>query len=489
MHKAANRILPYIACVAVAGLAGCRVGPAYERPALAEPSEFRFGTTETLDTADIAWWSLFEDETLDALIGEALANNYDVRIAAARVDEFAARIGVARSAAFPQINAGADAGRNQISREIGAGKLGGERISNFFQADISAGWELDVFGRIARATDAAVADTLAAEEVRRGVILTLVSSVANSYIGIRSLDEQLSVSQRKLETRRASVKLFELLFEKGVVSRLELAQIESEFERTAATIPAIERDLATLENALSVLLGRPPGEIPRGRSIHELAVPPVPSGLPSDLLRRRPDLREQEQRLIAANERVGVAVASFYPRFALTGSLGVASDELSNLFSASAVTGSVAGGVTAPLFTAGLLENQLEAAKAVERQLIGQYRLSVLNAIREAEDALITRSTAIDEADAQARQTKALAQYAKLAKQRYDNGFVGYLEVLDAERDLFDAELNRVRRTASIYASLVGIYSAFGGGWVEIAEAQTEPEPAQLESATAEATP
>lgn len=453
---------------------GCKVGPNYERPELADVPEFRFATTETLDTADVAWWLLFEDPALDALVSEALVNNYDVRIAASRVDEFAARIGVARSGAFPQISAGGNAGWNQISRETASGKLGGQRTSNFYDASLSAGWELDVFGRIARATDAAVADTLASEEVRRGVILTLVSSVASSYIGIRSLDEQLAVSRQKLETRRESVELFELLFERGVVSRLELSQVQSEFERTATTIPAIERDLAILENALSVLLGRPPGDIIRGRSIHELTLPPVPAGLPSDLLQRRPDLREQEQRLIAANERVGVAVADFYPRFSLTGSLGLASEELSDLFASSAVTGSLAGGVTAPLFTAGLLENQLEVAKAGERQLVDEYRLAVLGAIREAEDALVIRSTVISEAEAQSRQTQALGRYADLAQQRYDNGYVGYLEVLDAERDLFDAELNQVRLKASTFESLVGIYKAFGGGWVEIAESQTE---------------
>ncbi|MFK7884679.1 MAG: efflux transporter outer membrane subunit [Phycisphaerales bacterium] len=459
---------------ALFGFTGCTVGPNYERPELADVPEFRFATTETLDTADVAWWSLFEDPALDALVSEALVNNYDVRIAASRVDEFAARIGVARSGAFPQISAGGNAGWNQISRETASGKLGGQRTSSFYDASLSAGWELDVFGRIARATDAAVADTLASEEVRRGVILTLVSSVASSYIGIRSLDEQLAVSRQKLETRRESVELFELLFERGVVSRLELSQVQSEFERTATTIPAIERDLAILENALSVLLGRPPGDIIRGRSIHELTLPPVPAGLPSDLLQRRPDLREQEQRLIAANERVGVAVADFYPRFSLTGSLGLASEELSDLFTSSAVTGSLAGGVTAPLFTAGLLENQLEVAKAGERQLVDEYRLAVLGAIREAEDALVTRSTVISEAEAQSRQTQALGRYADLAQQRYDNGYVGYLEVLDAERDLFDAELNQVRLKASTFESIVGIYKAFGGGWVEIAESQTE---------------
>ncbi len=457
---------------ALVPVGACTVGPEYERPAVAQPGAFRFSTEGVLGASDIEWWSRFEDPVLDALIDEALRNSLDVRIAASRVDEFAARIGITRSAAFPQVDVGADAGRTQNSREIGVGKAGGDRVSDFFNANLNAGWEIDVFGRIRRATDAAVADTLAAEEVRRGVILSLVTSVATSYIGLRSLDAQLDLSRSKLATRARTVELFEVQFEKGVISQLELAQVRSEYERTAATVPAIERDIALLENSLSVLLGRPPGAIERGATIHTLATPPIPAGLPSDLLTRRPDLRQAEQQVIAANERVGVALADFYPRFALTASVGLASDDLSNLFDASATTYSLAGGVLAPLFTAGLLENQLGVSEAVLQQAVDAYRLAVLTALRESEDALVIRATTEDEAAAQSRQVEALASYAELANHRYDNGYVGYLEVLDAERDLFDAELARVRLRAERYASVIAIYKAFGGGWVAIAESQ-----------------
>lgn len=460
-----------VALAAALAAAGCRVGPEYEPPELPAPASdrFRFAADDARETADTAWWGLFDDPVLDALVDEALRSNLDLRVAAARVEEFAARIGIARSSAFPRADYDAGAGRTQQSREIGVGRLG-PRISEFFEANLNVGWELDVFGRIARSTDAAVADTIAAEELRRGLILSLVSSVATSYIGLRSLDRQLDIAAQKLATRRDTVRIFTMQFERGVISRLELEQIRSELERTAATIPAIEREIATLENALSVLLGRPPGPIARGLDIDALAAPPIPAGLPSDLLRRRPDLREAEQRLIAATERVGVAVADFYPRFSLTASLGLASDELSQLFTASAGTYSLAAGVLGPIFTAGLLENQLGVAEASERQALETYRAAVLTALREAEDALVTRSTTAEESAAQSRRVDALAQYAGLADQRYDNGFVGYLEVLDAERDLFDAELERVRLRASLLGSVVGVYKAFGGGWVEIAE-------------------
>jgi multidrug efflux system outer membrane protein len=450
------------------------VGPDYERPPLAQPDSFRFDAPDTLDTADVAWWSFFEDPVLESLIAESLENNYDVRIAASRVEEFAARIGIERSAAFPQVGYGGDAGREQVSREIAPGSGGGDRVSDFFSANLNVGWELDVFGRIRRATEAAKADTLAAEEVRRGVILSLVTSVATVYVGLRSLDEQLEISRRTLESRQQTVELFELQYSKGMISQLEIAQIRSELERTATTIPALERDIALLENSLSVLLGRPPGPIERGRSISEITLPPVPGGLPSDLLRRRPDLREVEQRLIAANERVGQAVAEFYPRFALTGSTGLSSDDLSSLFSSSASTYTVAAGIAGPLFTAGFLESQLAVTEARERQLIDAFRLSVLTALRESEDALVTRSTTMDEATAQGRRVDALMAYAELASRRFDNGYVGYLDVLDAERDLFDAELQRVRLRASVYASVIAIYKALGGGWVEIAEERAD---------------
>ena len=459
----------------------CTVGPTYEPPDIQTPDTFRFATEGVLDATDTKWWSAFNDPILDDLINEALQSNLDVRIAASRVDEFAARIGIQRSAAFPQIDADASAARTQNSREAGIGATGGPRVSEFFEANLNVGWELDIFGRVRRATDAAIADTLAAEEVRRGIILSLVTSVATSYIGLLSLDQQLAISQQKLQTRQDTLELFELQFEKGVISRLELAQIRSELERTAATIPQLQREIAILENALSVLLGRPPGTIDRAPSLATLSTPPVPAGLPSELLTRRPDLREAQANLIAANERIGLAVANFYPRFALTASMGLASSDLTNLFDLSATTYTLAAGVAAPLFTAGLLENQLNVAQAQEQQALDIYRATVLTALRESEDALVTRTTTIEESAAQQRQTQALAEYADLAQRRYDNGFVGYLEVLDAERDLFDAELQQTRLQASLLSSLIAIYKSFAGGWVTLAEhtADQPPSPPQ----------
>lgn len=477
MIRRRSRTLHAPAVIGLVGIAGvillptgCVVGPEYERPEVVVPDAFRFDASGELDAGDVAWWSAFGDPVLDALVAEALANNLDVRIAAARVEEFAARIGISRSAAFPQVNAGGGLGRSSLSREIAPGSAGGSRTSDFFNANLNVGWELDIWGRIRRATDAARSDALASTEVRRGVVLTLVTSVATSYVGLRSLDAQLEVAREKLETRAGTLDIFERQFAQGVISKLELAQIRSEYERTAATIPGIVRDIARLENSLSVLLGRPPGDIDRGRTIATLAMPPIPAGLPAQLLRQRPDLQAAELAMMSANARIGVAAADFYPRVSLSGTLGLASDDLSRLIGSSAVLSEVAGGIAAPIFTAGLLESQLAVAEASEREAVEQFRRAWLTALLESEDALVTRSTTAEEVAAQGRQTDALSTYASLAQVRYDNGYVGYLEVLDAERDLFDAELTQIRLRASLHTSVIGIYKAFGGGWVTVAE-------------------
>lgn len=451
------------------GAAGCKVGPSYTAPATSVPSGWRLDTSDALGAADIEWWNGFGDPVLDGLIDEALANNYDVRAAAARVEEFAARVGISRSAAFPQAGYGGEASASQTSGE----SRGGRDVGDFFQANLNVGWELDLWGRIERLTDAARADLLSARENRRGVVLTLVTAVATSYVGLRSLDEQLLIAERRLESRADSVALFTLQFEKGVISRLELSQVQSEYERTAATIPALRRDIALLENSLSVLLGRAPGPIERGLTIDAMHLPDIPAGLPSDVLQQRPDVLGAEYRLRAANERIGAAIAEYYPRVSLTGALGVASDDLSSLASSSATIYDIAAGVTGPLFTAGRIEGQVEAAEAIERQALNEYLGAVLTALRESEDALVTRSTTREEIASQSRQVEALDTYATLARQRYDNGYVGYLEVLDAERTLFDAELQQVQLRANLYASAIGVYKAFGGGWVDLAETRT----------------
>lgn len=459
-----------IAGAMVISLAGCAFGPDYARPDTPTPEQYRFAVEGQDGAAELAWWSAFDDPVLDALIGQAVARNYDVRIAASRVEEFAARIGIVRAEMIPQMSYGLGASEQQNSREIGAGKAGGDRVSSAFNASLNLTWELDLWGRVRRATEAARADLLTAEQNRRGVLLSLVASVATSYIELRGLDEQLRIAEQRLASRKQTLAMFEMQLEKGTLSEMEVAQARSEYERTAAAIPAIKRDISELENALSVLLGRPPGRIKRGLSLDELRQPPIPAGLPSQLLTRRPDLLAAEQELIAANARIGAAIAEFFPRIALTGSLGVASDDLSTLAGSSAGVYTLAASVTGPIFAAGRIQGQVDASRAAEQQALDRYLLKLLTALRESEDALVTVTTTRQEADAQARQLAALATYESLARRRFDNGYVGYLEVLDAERLLFDAQLQHVRLKANQLGSVIAVYKAFGGGWVDEAD-------------------
>ncbi len=448
-------------------LTGCAVGPSYERPALDIPSTWRMDRVDAEAVIDAAWWRAFDDPALEALVDEAVANNLDLAVALERVREFAARVGITASGRWPQLGYDASAGRARLSRETGVGALGGSRTVDNFETNLNIRWELDLWGRIARAEDAAEADFLAAQENRRALVLALVTAVAETYVELRSLDAQLEVANRSLASRRQSLDLFELQLERGVLSELEVAQLRSEFERTAATIPALERTITLTENALSVLLGRPPGDIPRGRRLTELAGPPIPAGLPSDLLERRPDLRAAEQQLVAAEARVGVARADRFPRIALTGLLGLASGDLSRLAESSAEQAAIAAGLDGPLFTAGRVRGGIEAAEAAAARAELAYRGAVLTALREAEDALVTHATTRAERDARVRQVEALRDYRRFAVMRYDNGYTSYLAVLDAERSLFDGELQALRTAADALRALIGLYKALGGGWID----------------------
>jgi multidrug efflux system outer membrane protein len=450
-------------------LTGCAIGPSYERPELELPASWRMAPGDAEAAVDTAWWQAFEDPALDALIDEALTNNLDLAVALERVREFAARVGITASGRWPQLGYDASASRARLSRETGIGALGGSRTADQFEANLNVSWELDLWGRIARAEDAAEADLLAVEENRRSLILALVTAVAETYVELRSLDAQLEVARNSLGSRRQSLDLFELQLERGVLSELEVAQLRSEFERTAATIPALERAIALTENALSVLLGRPPGDIPRGRSLTDLVGPPIPAGLPSDLLERRPDLRAAEQQLIAAEARIGVARADRFPRIALTGLLGLASGELSQLASSSAEQAAIAAGLNGPLFTAGRVRSGIDAAEAAAAQAELRYRAAVLTALREAEDALVVHATTRDERDAQFRRVEALQDYRRFALMRYDNGYTSYLAVLDAERSQFDGELQALRTAADALRAMIGLYKSLGGGWIDLA--------------------
>jgi multidrug efflux system outer membrane protein len=346
-------------------------------------------------------------------------------------------------------------------------------ISNNFQATLNVGWELDVWGKIRRATESARASLLSAEEGKQTVILTLVTSVATSYVQLRALDRRLEIAEETLKSRKETQELFELKFSGGVVSQLEVAQVRSEYELAAVSIPSLERQIALLENSLAVLLGRNPGPIPRGKSISKLILPGIPVGVPSEVLERRPDVRGAEQDLIAANAQIGVARAQYFPSISLTGLLGFASNELSNLASSANSIWNVGGDITGPIFTGGQISGQVRVSEAVQKQALNGYLQTIQTAFREVDDALVSNQKSREELEAQGRRVEALREYARFANIRYDEGQVSYIEVLDSERRLFEAQLAYAQNQSEVYIALVNTYKAMGGGWIVEAEEVT----------------
>jgi multidrug efflux system outer membrane protein len=457
-------------------LAGCLVGPDYNRPSVEMPQSFRFEVADAAETANTAWWLQFQDPVLDDLIAEALASNKGVQIAAANVEQAAAVLTQTRAPLYPQVGAQAT-GAQQRATESGATPVPASvpNPQTSYQVLAGASWEIDLWGRIRRLSEAARAQVFATEEAHRGVILSLVASVANSYVQLRSLDEQLVIARRTLGTYDDSVKLFELQFEYGQISEMTVQQARTQYETVAATIPQIEFQIAQTENAISILLGRNPGPIPRGKSIDELTLPAVPAGIPSQVLEQRPDIQQAEQNLIAANALIGAARALYFPTISLTGVFGQASAELGNLFKGPARTWSYSGSITGPIFTGGAISGQVRQAEAGQKAALLAYEAAIQSAFADAETALVAREKLIQQLEAQGRLVTASREYARLAQLQFDGGVTPYFTVLQAEQQLFPAELNHVLYRGSLFASVVNIYKAMGGGWVVAAEKLAEP--------------
>jgi outer membrane protein, multidrug efflux system len=463
-----NRLL--IACISLL-LAACTIGPDYVRPTIATPPQWRLSYEAAAGLADTAWWERFEDPVLNDLIHTALQENLDLLVAAARVDEYLGRLQTTRAEFFPQIGASGYASRQD---ETETGLIPGDnRPYDYYEGTINATWEIDLWGRIRRANEAARADLLATEEGRRAVLLSLTANTANAYILLRGYDRQLEIARATEKAYADSLRIFKLRHQYGTVSQLEVSQVESQYEVARQAIPQYEAAVARSENLLSVLLGRNPGAIPRGRTIDELAVPGIPAGLPSELLERRPDIVQAEQQLIAANARIGVARALYFPRVSLTGAFGTASIHSDQLFEGPSEVWQISGNVLAPIFTFGAIEGQVKASEAQQRQALFTYRQAILTAFRDVEDSLITTTKGREQLAAQIRQVAALSTYARLAKLQYEAGKTSYLQVLDADRALFDGQLSQVGTQAGTLVTLVNVYRAMGGGWIDEADRRT----------------
>jgi multidrug efflux system outer membrane protein len=468
---------PLLAVAVLLMLTACTVvGPDYVRPKVDVPAAWHVSYEAAANMVNTAWWRQFDDPVLDDLIATALANNLDIKIATARVDQFLGQWRTTRSEFFPQIGASASAFRQKDSET--SQYPGDDSSYSSYQGALNATWEIDLWGRIRRATEAARADILASEAGRRTVLLTLVSSVANNYLILLGLDRQLEIAR---ETKRAyaeSLQIFRLRHDHGTVSQVEVSQVESEYESAVQLIPQLEAEIAAQEYLLSLLLGQNPQSIPRGRKIDNLTIPGIPAGLPSDVLEQRPDIIQAEQNLIAANARIGVARALYFPRLALTGTYGTASADTDKLFEGSSAIWQLGGNVLAPIFTFGAIEGQVMASEAAQRDALYRYQQSIIAGFRDVEDALVATTKGRESQAAKGRRVDALQTYAKLAGYQYDAGTTSYLQVLDANRSLFSGQLDYVQTQTDVLTRLVDVYRAMGGGWVDIADEGTVAKPA-----------
>lgn len=467
---------PHFAAVwaAILFITGCTVGPNYRRPAVQTPASFRAPTPlppgESSSLADLKWFEVFKDERLQDLERTALAQNYDLRDAAARVEAARANVGIVRSEQYPNFGAGANLTTTRTSRN-GALPLPASFVPSqnrtFGSATLDLlSFEVDIWGRLRRATEAARANLLSAEETRKAVITTLVSDVATAYFNLRELDSELDISRRTLATRQASLDLIKSRQNGGVATLLELRQGEELVYTASETIPTLQQQIEQTENAISLLLGNNPGEVVRGRSLTEQELPPnVPAGMPSALLERRPDIRAAEQNLIAANAQIGVAKAAYFPQISLSGFLGGQSNQLSSLFAGTSRVWNFIPQVTQPIFTAGRLKSNVKLTEALHESALVEYEKSIQTAFTEVSDALIAHQRVRESRAQQELLVAALQDRTRLAYVRYRGGVDTLLNALDADRDQFQAELNLAQVRRSELLTVVQLYKALGGGW------------------------
>jgi outer membrane protein, multidrug efflux system len=448
-------------------VAGCMLGPDYRRPQTPTPPGYLYEPKETVQPTDADWWTGLGDPVLDQLISEALANNKDLMIATANVEQAAAVLTQTRSPLFPQVNYGANASRYGFSSSLTAQLPANvSNPTNYYSVLAGASWQIDLWGRIRRLSQAAQADLLATEDARRGVILTLITQLTTSYIQLRALDDELVIAQQTLAAYDASLKLTRDKFEFGQVSQMNVAQVESQYETVAARIPQLRQQIVLTEMSIGVLLGRNPGTIPRGKSIHDLTLMTVPAGVPSELLERRPDILQAEEQLVAATAQIGAAKAQYFPAISLTGDFGTGSTQLHNLFETSTRSWHYTGALTGPIFTAGSISAQVKQARAQQQAALANYQRAIQNAFADVDQALSTREQLLAQVAAQERLVKALRDYSELAQLQFDGGYTPYSTVLQAEQELFPQELNLAQARGELLASLVSIYRAMGGAWV-----------------------
>jgi multidrug efflux system outer membrane protein len=455
--------------VLAAGLVcSCTVGPNYTRLPVTAPKAYRglppdlAGHSEAVSFGDQTWWDVFQDETLQGLIRTALEQNYDVRIAAARILQARAQLGITRADQFPTVSAGAVVANERIARS----RSGPAFDTNFNEVSASAAWEIDFWGKFRRATEAARAVLLANEWARQEVIHTVVSDVASAYFQLRELDLELEISGQTLLSRRDSLRLTQLLADRGATSLLDVRQAEQLVFGAAASVPDLEQRIERQENFISALLGNNPEAVPRGRRLTDQPhAPEVPAGLPSALLERRPDIRQAEQEVVASSASIGVAKADYFPQISLTAIGGFQSAALTSLISGPAGLWTVGASVAQPIFQGGRLRSRVQLAEAQEQEAALAYQRTIQQAFREVSDALIAYRKSQEFRVEQEQLTRSAEDATRLSNLRYAGGATSYLEVLDSDSRKFAAQLNLAQAQLNELQSLVRIYRALGGGW------------------------
>jgi multidrug efflux system outer membrane protein len=465
-----KKLASFMVGIMASGLvAGCKVGPNYNRPVVQPPTAYRDLSenpqvqAQAASYADLPWWQVFQDPQLQELIRTALKQNYDLQIATERINEARAQVAITRSNLFPQVQ-----GNGNFS---GGKESNFQTKFNFLTLAADAAFQLDLFGKLRRATEASRAQLLATEDARQTVILTLVSDVASDYFALLQLDLQLQITRNTVEAQDASVKLTKLRMDHGVATKLDVLQAQQTLDTANAQIPDLERQIAQEENAISILLGNYPQAVPRGRPLVEQPLPPeVPPGLSSTLVERRPDIRQAEQVLVAANAEIGVAKAQFFPQISLTGSGGGAfgrSSAFSSLLGSQVGTWSYGAQVSQPIFTGGALRGNLRAVESQHQQALIAYRQAIQHAFGDVSDALIGYQKFHEVRLRQEDTVADLQESVRLSNMRYKGGTTTYLEVLDGQRSLFSAQLTLAQARGTEYQSLVQLYRALGGGWKE----------------------
>lgn len=460
------------AAVLALSLTGCLVGPDYKRPETGPPAQFRFAPVAGLDqasVADLEWFELFQDDALRELIQTALIENYDVQIATARVRQARAQVGIVRSQIFPTVSGGGTGQTTRAAQNATSGLPPGVSPElTFGTLSLDMTWEIDVWGRIRRLTESARAELLSSEDTRRAVLITVIADVATTYFQLRALDLQLDVSRRTIEARDRGLGLTRTQRDLGVATGLDVAQAEDLFYTARATLKDIERQIALKEDALSLLLGKNPGDIARGRTLDEtaLSLPPViPAGLPSALLERRPDIRAAEENLVAANATIGAAKAQYFPQISLTGLLGVQSDTFRDFFKKTSLVYNLGGAATVPIFTAGRISSQVDLAKGQTQEALVAYQKTVRTAFSEVSDSLVDYAKLREQRAEQESLVDARERSVRLSQLRYRGGLDSYLQVLDAETRLFSGQLALAELKRDELTAMVRLYRALGGGW------------------------